>query len=372
MQIYIAEESIIARTLQRKRKNGGLGREVDLGAVLQEILLRANELVPSESGSILLDDPTLKDGSEGQGGRLYFLACFGEGSTSIIGKDLPDDVGIVGDTYQRGKSYLSKDVKKDNKFYSKIDEETKFVSKSILAIPIKIGGSTIGVIELLNKKNKSNYDRKDLALLDIFAKYTSTLIQKALDARRFEDLSKQDNLTGLCNDRFFYDRLSLEVERSVKEGGDLSLIFLDLDRFKEVNDTHGHLAGSRVLKEVACIMTETFSGSDVILARYGGDEYVILLPGVGVEKAGEVAEELREAIEYNIFLREPSSHGEPPINIKGVISCSVGVASLNSNVEASDNLREMEKRLIKAADRAMYKAKDLGKNRVVLAKGLGA
>ena len=103
-------------------------------------------------------------------------------------------------------------------------------------------------------------------------------MKNALDARRFEDLSKRDNLTGLYNDRYFYERLEMETQRASDEGSDLSLIFFDLDHFKEVNDTHGHLVGSQVLKEVAIIVEEVFLDSGAASARYGGDEFVILMP----------------------------------------------------------------------------------------------
>ena len=131
------------------------------------------------------------------------MACFGVGSSGLAGTHLPDDVGIVGATYRSGMPYLSKDISRDDKFYDAIDKKTQYESKSILAMPIKIDDSVVGVIELINRKGKVNYGDRDLSILEIFASYTSTLIKNVLDARRFEDLSKRDNLTGLYNDRYF-------------------------------------------------------------------------------------------------------------------------------------------------------------------------
>ena len=369
LETYIADDTIIDRILQRKTKRRHPAREVDLNAVLREILLRANEFVPSDSGSILLDDPLLKWDKEHKG-KLYFMACFGVGSSGLVGTHLPDDVGIVGATYQSGKPYLSKDISRDDKFYDVIDKKTQYESKSILAMPIKIYDSVVGVIELINRKEKVNYDDKDLSILEIFASYTSTLIKNALDARRFEDLSKRDNLTGLYNDRYFYERLDMETEKAIDEGSDLSLIFFDLDHFKEVNDTHGHLVGSRVLKEVAIIVEDVFLDSGAASARYGGDEFVILMPGYSLETSNDYGETLRETIERNIFVREGPAPGEPPLNIEGVITCSVGIASLEK--EEGKEPRKMQAALIRAADSAMYRAKDLGKNRVSLDKDLEA
>ncbi len=369
METYIADDMIIDRILQRKTRRRHPAREVDLKEVLREILLRANEFVPSDSGSILLDDPLLKWDEEHKG-KLYFMACFGAGSAALVGTHLPDDVGIVGAIYQSGAPYLSKDVSKDSKFYDVIDKQTHYESKSILAMPIKIDEAVIGVIELINRKKKVNYDDKDLSILEIFASYTSTLIKNALDARRFLDLSKRDNLTGLYNDRYFHERLDMETRKAIDEESDLSLIFFDLDHFKEVNDTHGHLIGSRVLKEVAIIVEEVFLDSGAASARYGGDEFVILMPGYSLEESNGYGETLREAIEKNVFVRHGPSPGEPPLNIEGVITCSVGIASLEK--DEGKELNTMKEALIRAADTAMYRAKDLGKNCVSLDKDLEA
>ncbi len=369
LETFIADDTIIDRILQRKNKGRHLARKVDLEGVLREILLKANEFVPSDSGSILLDDPLLKWDKEHQG-RLYFMACFGVGSSGLAGTYLSDDVGIVGATYRSGAPYLSQDISKDDKFYDAIDKKTKYESKSILAMPIKINDSVVGVIELINRKEKVNYDDRDLSILEIFASYTSTLIKNALDARRFEDLSKRDNLTGLYNDRYFYERLDLETQKAIDEGSDLSLIFFDLDHFKGVNDTHGHLVGSQVLKEVAIIVEEVFLDSGAAASRYGGDEFVILMPGYSLEKSNDYGETLREAIERNIFVSEGTSPGEPPLNIEGVITCSLGIASLEK--AEGNELKKMKAALIRAADSAMYRAKDLGKNQVSLDRELDA
>ena len=363
LETYIADDTLIDRILQRKIKRRHPAREVDLREVLRDILLRANEFVPSDSGSILLDDPLLKWDKE-QRGKLYFMACFGVGSSGLVGTHLPDDVGIAGATYRSGMPYLSKDTSRDDKFYDAIDKKTQYESKSILAMPIKIDDSVVGVIELINSEEKVNYGDRDLSILEIFASYTSTLIKNALDARRFEDLSKRDNLTGLYNDRYFYERLDLETRKAIDEGSDLSLIFFDLDHFKEVNDTHGHLVGSQVLKEVAIILEEVFLDSGAASARYGGDEFVILMPGYSLEKSSDYGETLREAIERNVFVREGPSPGEPPLNIEGVITCSVGIGTLQKG--EGKELMEMKAALIREADSAMYRAKDLGKNRVSL------
>lgn len=367
MRINIADFPTLTRLLNRKKKYGGTAYEVNLGMILGEILTWANKLVPSEAGSIFLDDPLLK-WNPGCRGQLYFAACYGRGSRALLGNALSGSRGIAGETYRKGRPYISKDVKKDPKFNPEIDRRLGGRARSIICAPIVIGGSKIGVIELINRKGRQNYDDYDLALLEIFAGYTATLIHNALIGRRFEELSKKDTLTDLHNDRYFFSNLVQEVRRAEKRGGDVSIIFFDLDRFKEVNDTHGHLAGSLVLREVADLLTGIFAGTKAVLSRYGGDEYAVVMPDADIEEAAAYAEKIRAAIAGYVFLSSGKGAREPRPCIKGIITCSVGVASLSKSVKVAGTARDIAESLIKASDSAMYTAKDSGKNRVSVAK----
>ena len=362
MRINIAEKAVLDKILERKKKDAYRPEDVDLKDMLREILMWANKFVPSESGSILLDDPVLNQHRK-KAGVLYFVACFGKGSGALSGTTLPVNVGIAGSTYSNGKPYISKKVKLDRNFYSKIDQKTKFETKSIICAPINIKGVTIGVLELINRENGTDYDRNDLTLLKIFAEYTSTLIQNSLDAKRFGELSIKDNLTGLYNDRFFYDRLAKDIKKSLTDKKELSLLFLDLDRFKEVNDTYGHLAGSRVLTELGSVLAATLKNRLATAARYGGDEFIVILPDTGLEKALKYAEVLRKTIQEFVFIKRPYPGGEKALRIAGVITSSIGVATLDpSLIDARHDQGELREGLIKAADSAMYSAKQNGKN----------
>ena len=368
MKVNIADPPILVRLLNRKKRTKKITYKLDLGTVLIDVLTWANRFVPSESGSILLDDPVLKMGPEGKG-KLYFAASFGKGSSGLAGASISVNRGIAATTYRSGKPSISRDVTRDSRFYAAIDEKTGYRTRSVICAPILIGGSPIGVIELINRKGRINYDGKDLSLLNVFAGYTATVMHNALIARNYEELSGQDNLTGLHNDRYFLMSLHSEIENVVRRGGDVALIFFDLDYFKEVNDTHGHIVGSRVLKEVGDILKKVFRGTRSVLSRYGGDEYVIVMPGPGTETAKKYAETLRDRIARNIFIKRKISGRKGACNIKGLVTCSVGVASLTENVAISDNSMEMVETLIKAADSAMYQSKQQGKNRVSVAKG---
>jgi len=367
MKIHSASSPVLLKLLNRSKKDRTAAYDVNLNILLREILIWANKLVPSESGSILLDDPALKWGTRKED-RLYFAACFGKGSVKLVNTFISSRSGIAGETYSKGKPCISRDVRKDKKFYPDIADSINFKTKSIICAPIVIEGSTIGVIELINRTGSSNYTNTDLSLLKIFAGYTATLILNALIARSFEELSRRDNLTGLFNDRYFFHMLKQEIEKAARQKGDVSLIFFDLDHFKEVNDTHGHLAGSTVLKEVGDILREIFHETDAISARYGGDEYSVVLPGMDRKEAAHYAEHIRSNIVNNVFLKCKGPGIHIPLNIKGLITCSVGVASFRDHVKRRRSSRDMADGLIRAADQAMYRAKELGKNRVIVAQ----
>lgn len=368
MRINVADQPLLDTLLIRK--SSFIAEKVDLREMLKEILLWANRFVPSESGSILLDDPAFSGAAlrRKKSAEIYFVACFGKGSAAIIETSLPADTGIVGRTYLSGRPYISKEVREDACFYSAIDKKTKFCTRSIVCAPIRIKGVTIGVIELLNKLGDINYTRGDLSLLRLFAEYTSTLIQNSLDAKVFETLSNMDNLTGLFNDRFFYNCLFKEAALAARKGGELSLIFLDLDRFKEVNDTYGHLAGSRVLTEVGSIIQKGLPASASGI-RYGGDEFVVILPGLSLDEAADYGETLRRTIESFVFLKHRLTPKARPIMLKGHITSSLGAASLRDNVKLTGTVPEMRDALIRQADTAMYKSKQSGRNILTVATG---
>lgn len=367
MKIYSANNAVLTKLLNRNKKDRAKAYEVDLTLLLGEILTWANKLVPSESGSILLDDPALKWGMRKED-RLYFAACFGKGSSTLVNTSISSRSGIAGDTYNTGEPHISRNALNDKKYYPAIADRLRYRTRSIICAPIVIEGSTIGVIELINRKDAESYSDMDLSLLRIFAGYTATLILNALIAQSFEELSRRDNLTGLYNDRHFFHVLEHELEKAAGLKEPLSLIFFDLDHFKEVNDTHGHLAGSTVLKEVGDILREIFHGTRAVSARYGGDEYSIILPGMGRSEAAQYAEHVRSNIVNNTFLKKKTPGITLPLNIRGLITCSIGVASFPEHLPRRKNSREMADGLIRIADKAMYRAKELGKNRIVVAQ----
>lgn len=159
----------------------------------------------------------------------------------------------------------------------------------------------------------------------------------------WENLARVDSLTGALNRTAFEEILNREIKKAERYGGDLSLILFDIDNFKQINDTYGHLFGDQVLKRVASIVSENIRETD-IFARWGGEEFMILLPNTGISKAVAVAEKLRRMIEAYRFGEDLT------------VTVSFGVVSFTNG---DDSVR-----LILKADKALYRAKEKGKNRV--------
>ena len=187
--------------------------------------------MPSESGSILLDDPFRKVAMRREN-ELVFIATFGHASRNLIGQRLSAKFGIVGQVYQTGTPYVSADVKEDDFFYAEFDEQLGHKTHSVVCVPIYIGKTVCGVLELINRLDGSIFTERDKTLLEIFAGYTSFTLQNALDAKRAHELAKKDDLTGLYNDRWFNVRLTETLAEARKSGSEAVLIFMDLDRFK--------------------------------------------------------------------------------------------------------------------------------------------
>jgi diguanylate cyclase (GGDEF)-like protein len=351
----------LAIFLMRYRRGETLERfEPRLDYFLREILSKANEFVPSESGAILLDDPRAKVFGR-PSTQLTIIAAFGAPTAQLIGQKLNIEHGVVGRVYSSGRSTRSNVAEeRDAEYYREQDERSGIKTRSLLGVPVTLGNSVCGVLQLVNRLGHDSYSEEERTLMEIFAGYISSSIQNVIDGIRAKELARRDDLTGLFNDRYFHFRLREEIRRTESTGTDLALVFLDLDHFKEVNDRHGHLEGSRMLHELGILLDNEIPPG-AVAARYGGDEFVIILPGANVLRAAELAQQLQRAIGSTRFLADVGTAGRIPI------TASVGVAGLRDHVPPADSHRQRANALIRMADGAMYRAKAEGRNRVVVA-----
>ncbi len=355
----------LERFLERRRANPQFPLELSLAENLVEVLRRANSFVPSAAGSILLDNPSEKQENRSQN-TLTFIAAFGDKAEGLLGQTIPADHGIAGRVYLTGEAYATPDAREDRFFYRGVDDQTRYRTESLIAIPIRIEQEVCGVLELINRKDAGSYSSGDRNLLEIFAGYISISIQNVLDGRQAQEIAKRDNLTGLFNDRYLHVALADSIDSCQERGIDLAVLFLDLDFFKRVNDTHGHLAGSQVLREVGHLLRRILKSVGGLAARYGGDEFVLMLPGEDVECAVDLAEEIRARILDTTFCSTPGEIQPDPLHLKG-LTCSIGIATLRRHVTEDLSLDARKSTLLRLADTAMYVAKETGRNRTALA-----
>ncbi len=365
LEIHHLEPKQMEAFLERRRATMAFPSEMNLAENLAEILRKANEFVPSSAGSILLDNPLDKRPSKAEN-LLTFVVAFGVKATALIGREISAERGIAGRVYATGEAHHASVASDDEYFFAGIDQITDYRTKSLVAIPIRIEQEVCGVLELINREDAEDFSDEDCNLLQIFAGYIAISIQNILDGRRAQELAKRDNLTGLFNDHYLHVALERTLESCMENGEDLAVIFLDLDYFKRVNDSHGHLAGSQVLREVGYLLQSSAKRPGTIPARYGGDEFVLVIPGLELEEALDLAESVRSKLLSTTFCAKPGDIQREALQLNG-ITCSIGVATLARHVEPGLSVGENKSALLRLADMAMYVAKETGRNRTAVA-----
>jgi len=227
---------------------------------------------------------------------------------------------------------------------------------SAIAFPLTSRNRTIGVLVGLDHHPSAATPAMGPALqlaIEAVLEPSAVALDNALELEKLQEQSVTDDLTRLHNSRFLNQVLRRETKRAVRNGSPLSLLFLDLDSFKQVNDQHGHLAGSKVLREAAMVIKGCARETDVV-ARFGGDEFSLVLPDTNAEGAMAVAERIRDRLRAARFL---TSDG---LSVRQTVS--IGVATLES-----DELQSADE-LLKAADMAMYRVKASGKDGIQFAR----
>jgi diguanylate cyclase (GGDEF)-like protein len=210
-------------------------------------------------------------------------------------------------------------------------------------------GSTNGTfINDVPVKNKTASHGDVIRFGNIIFKYIPAGSIETMFHDELSNLAHIDGLTGCFNRKYILDYLETEVKRCQKLDLPLSLIMLDLDHFKNVNDTHGHLAGDYVLKETVRLLREKVLRTSDVLGRYGGEEFCIIMSEAALRTGIDVAERIRKAIEKHDYMFDGNTL---------IVTISAGVAQINKKDESS-------KDLIEAADKALYQAKESGRNKV--------
>jgi len=227
---------------------------------------------------------------------------------------------------------------------------------SAIALPLTSRNRSVGALVCLDpiaSRSTPSMGPSLVLSLRTLLEPSAIALDNALALQKADTLSVTDDLTRLYNSRFLNQVLRKESKRAVRNGSPLSLLFLDLDSFKQVNDQHGHLAGSKVLMEAAAVIRSCARETDVV-ARFGGDEFSLVLPDTNTEGAVQVAERIRDRLRASRFLTTDG------LAVRQTVS--IGVATLVPETPRTAD------ELMKSADMAMYRVKAAGKDGIYIAQ----
>ncbi len=286
---------------------------------------------------------------EGGDGLLHFEICVGPGSERLKPLTVKPGEGIAGTVFSSRRPKLVANVRSDPDFAPRFDEETQLSTFSALAVPLIARDRVLGVLELVNGEEMAPFTEDDLRAAAAIADFAAIAIENARNFKRVQELTQVDEHTGLYNVRRLHQSLEAEMKRCQRFGRPMSVLFLDIDKFKAVNDSRGHLAGSKALKLVGELLAASTRGVDSAF-RYGGDEFALLLLETGPAEAMVAAQRILAAFRAATF--DVGGGGPLPLTV------SIGAASFPDHALTAIALLE-------AADRAMYRAKAAGRDGVV-------
>ncbi len=321
-----------------------LNNTLDMDEILSVVLRAVGSILAHDSVVVTLwnEDQTQQQVVTGEGEMAQPL----NQRTFALGKSL---VGWV----IREKKYLYNPRLKERSrnipiFAKRIDPKA---AQSLLCYPLNMGDRAIGSLVLLGR-TPNMFSPYEIQVAGLVANLAAAAVANSLMYSEMERRAITDGLTGLYNHRLFQERLSMEIERASRTATKLSVVLMDIDHFKNINDTHGHPIGDKVLKSMSKVVQEQVRKIDTA-ARYGGEEFVLILVGTDAHGALKTAERIRKAVAKLVFV------GESEFSV----TISLGIAAYPDDALKKEQLTER-------ADQALYHAKEHGRNQVVLYSSL--
>jgi len=318
-----------------------LTSSLNLDSILQTIMEKMAEYFRPDTWSLLMVDEE-KD-------ELYFAIAVGAASDVLTKVRLKVGEGLAGWVARHGQPLIVPDVKADPRFSSRLDELTQLKTQSVICVPLRSKHRVLGVIQLVNAN--VGLSENEMFFLQALSDYAAIAIENARSVEKIQELTITDDCTGLFNARHLYKTLETEVYRSARFGYQFSVIFIDLDHFKQVNDTHGHLVGSRLLAEIGYLIKAQLRLIDFAF-RYGGDEFVVLLPQTSKDQAVVVARRLQESLRTGTFCTEQG------LNLP--VRASMGLATFPHDAQTPHDI-------IRQADEMMYVVKNTTRDNIGVA-----
>jgi diguanylate cyclase (GGDEF)-like protein len=278
---------------------------------------------------------------------LRVLGTYGYSKLLVEHTRIKPGEGVIGAVFQSGLPLCVTDVQALGDAHR---SRPRYRTRSFVAVPIRTGHHTLGVVSVADRADGEPFTRDDLSALRALVAPVALAVSRELaigEAEQYAHAAAVDPVSGLFNRRYLHVRLEEELERARRHSIPLALLMIDLDDFKRVNDSFGHLAGDAVIKETAAIVRRTVRMFDVC-TRYGGEEFAVLMPNSNSQSAASVAERIRHRI---------ASHRFAELSLASAsITVSIGLAVSSAHL--------LPRELLDRADRALYEAKRAGKNRV--------
>jgi diguanylate cyclase (GGDEF)-like protein len=321
-----------------------LTSSLDLDTVLQTILEKIAAYFKPATWSLLLLDEESQE--------LYYTVAVGRGCESVNALRLITGESLPRWVVEHGEALVINDVNHEPRI--NLNTKDRFFSgpSSVVCLPVRASGKVLGVMELVNSDMKI-YTRGEM-LLQALADYAAIAIENARAVQRIQELSITDDTTGVYNSRHLFTVLAEEVRRSERFGYEFSMLFVDLDRFKLINDEYGHMVGSKLLGQFGRCLRKNLRLVDAAF-RYGGDEFAVLLPQTGKEAATHVARRLMRTFREKDWLTQEG------LAIK--LRASVGIATYPQDGSTSHAI-------VQSADDLMYQVKEAGRDSIAVA-GVG-
>ena len=316
-----------------------LNSSLDLDTILRTILDQMERIIAADMWTLLMLDESRKE--------LYYAIASQNGEDALRDLRVKLGEGVAGWVMEHGETLIVPESEDNDPRLQQTLASDRRMVRSMIAMPLRGRKGIQGVIEILNPRASQMSDYT-IAFLHILCDHAAIAIENAHDVARIQQLTITDDATGLFNVRHLYKMLEHELERSGRQSLPVSLAFIDLDRFKSVNDVHGHLIGSELLGRVGKRLKQLSREQDMCF-RYGGDEFVVLMPDTAPADALVLATGLHQELTNTRFRM---SNG-----LELTASASVGLATCppeNAAVHA----------IIGAADARMYAVKSNGRGKV--------
>ena len=322
---------------------------LELEPLLHTIMTKMAEFFGPERWSLMLVDE--------EANELYYALSAGMNSDKLETLRVKMGDGVAGWVAETGNPLVVPDVRLDKHWSRFAKQHPDLHLRSIACLPIRCGERTLGVMQLHNS-SLDLLPEYSISFLRVLCDYAAIALQNARHVKLIHHLSITDDCTGLFNSRYLYTQLEAQITEAsnpqvIPIHPHFSLVFLDLDRFKNINDTHGHLIGSRLLAEVGGLLKRTI-GPQHAAFRYGGDEFVTLLRGLDKADATILVRHLRQQLNESRFLT-----GE---GLSIAVSASFGVATYPQDGATLHGI-------IRSADTMMYRVKNSTRDDIAVAHG---